>query len=112
MEEASENGKESPHSVHANGLIDCTLKLLQEAYDQYKYSEEPCFKWKRHGKDEHIWVLKHTIYEVSQYRLQQEKTETANWLCDSFNDRPTVKRVCLITCTHFMTGAVHKWAPH
>ena len=22
MEEAAENGKESPHSVHANGLID------------------------------------------------------------------------------------------
>ena len=24
MEEAPENGKESPHSVHANGLIGCT----------------------------------------------------------------------------------------
>jgi hypothetical protein len=23
MEEAPENGKESPHSAHANGLIDC-----------------------------------------------------------------------------------------
>ena len=23
MEEAPENGKESPHSVHANGLMDC-----------------------------------------------------------------------------------------
>jgi len=27
MEEAPKNGKESPHSVHANGLIDCYLKI-------------------------------------------------------------------------------------
>ena len=27
MEEAPENGKESPHSVHANGLIDCYFNL-------------------------------------------------------------------------------------
>jgi hypothetical protein len=27
MEEAPENGKESPHSVHANGLID-TLAVI------------------------------------------------------------------------------------
>ena len=28
MEEASENGKESPHSVHANGLIDsCAVTI-------------------------------------------------------------------------------------
>ena len=28
MEEAPENGKELPHSVHANGLIDCFTLLL------------------------------------------------------------------------------------
>ena len=29
MEEAPENGKESPHSVHANGLINgCTLRIF------------------------------------------------------------------------------------
>ena len=27
MEEAPENGKESPHSVHANGLIDTSCEL-------------------------------------------------------------------------------------
>ena len=27
MEEAPENGKESPHSVHANGLIDWLIDL-------------------------------------------------------------------------------------
>jgi hypothetical protein len=34
MEEAPENGKESPHSAHANGLIDtyCSLQIrLQTA---------------------------------------------------------------------------------
>ena len=28
MEEAPENGKESPHSVHANGLIDYNSTLI------------------------------------------------------------------------------------
>ena len=32
MEEASENGKESPHSVHANGLIDISDTLLTTAH--------------------------------------------------------------------------------
>ena len=28
MEEAPENGKESPHSVHANGLIDIIISIF------------------------------------------------------------------------------------
>jgi len=31
MEEAPENGKESPHSVHANGLIDDFRKITIES---------------------------------------------------------------------------------
>ena len=30
MEEAPENGKESPHSVHANGLIDSQYIIRHE----------------------------------------------------------------------------------
>ena len=30
MEEAPENGKESPHSVHANGLIDSTHRVVNK----------------------------------------------------------------------------------
>jgi hypothetical protein len=30
MEEAPENGKESPHSAHTNGLIDWLYALIKE----------------------------------------------------------------------------------
>jgi len=32
MEEAPENGKESPHSVHANGLIDWLMMQIDQLF--------------------------------------------------------------------------------
>ena len=34
MEEAPENGKESPHSVHANGFIDLYLNIVRRKVEE------------------------------------------------------------------------------
>ena len=38
MEEAPENGKESPHSVHANGLIDMSMEEGHELSKCYAHN--------------------------------------------------------------------------
>jgi len=38
MEEAPENGKESPHSVHANGMIDTFVLLTLYPNNMFKLS--------------------------------------------------------------------------
>jgi hypothetical protein len=37
-EEAPENGKESPHSVHANGLINCCIHTVVSPDDGPRYA--------------------------------------------------------------------------
>jgi hypothetical protein len=57
MEEAPENGKESPHSAHANGLIDC-------------------YEWNRwHGK----FVLERSSSETQSISVAMEHLSVEHW---------------------------------
>jgi len=66
MEEAPENGKESPHSVHANGLIDwymCVISCIRRIPESDYYLWHVCLSSHWNSSSYHwtdfcdIWYL-------------------------------------------------------